>query len=136
MNGEFNSKTDTMSHFFSKTRTLYSIFQKGMRGLPSSPSCTPVTGTKYASISLNMLKYPRKCLLNKPGLSGWHSWICKGYAYFRICLIMAPYASIMSEYASRGLNIPQYALLIMFLDMPENAWINCSECAMVLSLPQ
>ena len=38
----------------------------------------------------------------------------KAYAGFQICLIMAPYASIMSEY-------PQYVLIS--LNMPEHGWI-------------
>ena len=48
-------------------------------------------------------------VLNKPGFWIWHGCICKNYIEFRICLIMAPYASIMSEYASICLNVPQYA---------------------------
>ena len=39
----------------------------------------------------------------------WQGCICKCYAEFRICLIMALYASIMPEYASVYLNVPQYA---------------------------
>ena len=73
---------------------------------------------EYASMSLNMPKYPWKCLnklfwlcygseyawssymfdnllkmprlLNKPGFWIWYGCICKGYAVLRICLIMAP----------------------------------------------
>ena len=40
-----------------------------------------------------LLKMPQA--LNKPGFSIWHGCICKGYADFQICLILAPYASIM-----------------------------------------
>ena len=86
------------------------------------PSWTPVSVAEYASISLNMSKYPWKWLnklfwpyqgseyacssymfgiilkmpsvLNKPGFWTWHGCICKGYTEFRICLILAPYVSI------------------------------------------
>ena len=39
----------------------------------------------------------------------WHGCICKGYAEFWICLNMAQYVSIIHEYASICLNVPQYA---------------------------
>ena len=41
----------------------------------------------------------------------------KGYAEFRICLIMAPYASIMPEYALLSRNVPHHA----------SAWLNIAE---------
>ena len=109
-------------------------------------SGVPVSVAEYASISLNMTKYPWKCLkncsdyaralnmpdylsdmfdrlfkmpwvLNKPVFWLWHSCICKGYTKFWICLIMAPYTSIMPEHASIC-NAPQYAW----------TWLNISEC--------
>ena len=97
--------------------------------------CAPVSVAEYASISLNMPKYSWKRLnklfwlcqsseyacssymfgrllkmppvLNKPGFWIWYACICKGYAEFRIHLIMAPYASITPEYAWTWLNIPE-----------------------------
>ena len=101
------------------------------------PSCAPVSVAEYASISLNMPKYPWNWLnklfwlcqgseyvcssymfdrllkmppvLNKQGFWIWDDCICKGYAEFRVCLIMTPYASLTPEYASICLNVPQYA---------------------------
>ena len=65
---------DTIRAFLSKIRTLFSIFKKGRGDLPSSPSWAPVSVTEYASISLNMLKYPWKNL-NKL------FWLCLGSKY-------------------------------------------------------
>ena len=65
--------------------------------------------------------------LNKPGFGIWHGCICKGYTEFRICLIMAPYNSIMPEYAWICLNIPQYAW----------TWLNIAECPWIcLKMPE
>ena len=50
-------------------------------------------------------------VLNLPGFWIWDGFIWKGYTKFWICLNMAQYASIMSEYA------------LMSLIMPENGWI-------------
>ena len=47
-------------------------------------------------------------VLNSPGLSIWQVCICKGYAEFEICLIMAPYALIMPQYALIWLNITEF----------------------------
>ena len=110
--------------------------------------------TECASVSLNILKYPWKCLnklfwiclgseyarssymfdrilkmprlLNKPGFWIWRGCICKGYAEFRIynCLIMVPYASNMAEYYWMSLNKPKVAR------------INCSDYAIVLNMPR
>ena len=59
-------------------------------------------------------------VLNKPGFWIWHSFIEKGYAEFRVCLIMAPYASIMPEYALMSLNMPENGWIL--LNAPEYAW--------------
>ena len=50
----------------------------------------------------------------------------KGHAEFRICLIMAPYASLMPEHVQIYLNIP-----LICLNMTEYCWIsfNMSENA-------
>ena len=114
---------------------------------PISLSYGHVSLAECTSISLNMPKHSWKCLnkllwlwqgseyswssymfdrllktppvLNEPGLWIWHSCICKGYAVFRICLIIAPYPSIMPEYP------------LMFLDIREHDWIllNILDCA-------
>ena len=118
--------------------------------------------SKLRTISLNMPKYPWKCLkklfwlcqgseyawssymfdrllkvppiLNKRVFWIWHGCICKGYVEFQICLIVDPYTSIMPEYAWICLNMAQYCW--MSLNMPENTWINCSGYATVLSVPR
>ena len=74
----------------------------------------------------------------------WYVCRCKGYRKFWICLVMAPYALVMSEYASICLNAPQYAWTWlnmvgwMSLSMAENAWTNCSDYdyARVLNIPR
>ena len=146
---------DTIRAFLSKIRALFPIFKKDRVDFPSPPSCAPVSVAEYTSISLSMPKYPWKCLnrllwlcqgseyawssfmfdrllkmprvLNKPGFWLWHVCICKGYAEFRIRLIVAPYVSIMPGYASVCLNVPQYAW----------TWRNISECPwMCLKMPE
>ena len=55
-------------------------------------------GSEYAwssHIINRLLQMPR--VLNNPGFWTWHGCICKGYAEFRICLIMALYISIIPE---------------------------------------
>ena len=129
--GKFNSKVVTIRAFFSKIKTLFSIFKNGRGDLPSSSNFQKWQGraplflrvAEYASVSLNIPKYPWKRLnklfwlcqsseyawscyifymllkmprvLNKPGFWIWHGCICKGYAEFWICLIIASYAIIM-----------------------------------------
>ena len=121
------------------------------------PSCAPVNVAEYASISLNMPKYPWKWLnklfwlcqssedacwsyifgrllkmppvLTKPGFWIWHGCIRKSYAEFQICLIMAPYGSIRPECASVCLNVPQYAWT--WLDILECSWMNIPEYAWI-----
>ena len=147
MNRKLNAKIDTIRGFLFKIRTLFLIFKKGQgRSPPFPPSCTPVSVAEYASVSLNMHKYPWKSLnklfwlcqgskyawsyymfdrllkkpqvLNKPGFWIWHGCICKGYEKFWICLIMAPYTSRMLEYAWIWLNVPQYVW----------TWLNIAKC--------
>ena len=134
--------------FFPKSRHFFQ-FQKVGIGTPSPPCWAPMIGAEYASISLNMPKYSWKCLnklfwlcqgseyawlpymfdrllkiprvLNKPGFWIWDGCICKGYTEFRICLIMAPYTSIMPEYSSIYLNDPQYPWT--WLNIAERLWL-------------
>ena len=58
--------------------------------------------------------------LNKSGFSIWHGYICKGYAEFRICLIMAPYASIMPEYVVMSFNMATHNWILT--NVPEYGW--------------
>ena len=134
--------------------------ERTREGSPLLPNCVPVSVVEYASISLNMPKYRWKCLnklfwlcqgskhawwsymfdrvlkmallLNKPGLWIWHSCISKGYLEFQICLILAPYASIMPEYASLCLDMAEYCWIS--LNIHENAWINLSDYVRVLNM--
>ena len=115
--------------YYPKIRALFSILKKG-QGAPSPTplhSCTTMTVAEFASISLNIPKYPWKCfnklfwlchsseyawscymfdwllkmpqVLNVPGFWIWDCCVCKSHTWFWICLNMAQYASIMLEYA-------------------------------------
>ena len=53
---------ERMRAFISKIKAIFSIFKKGRGDLPSLPSCAPVSVAEYVLISLNMPKYPCKCL--------------------------------------------------------------------------
>ena len=67
---ENSTQRETQSGpFFSKIRAFFSTYK-----LPCPPSCMPVSVDEYTSVSLNIPKYPWKCLQNvltMPGL-----WIC------------------------------------------------------------
>ena len=130
---------------FPKSRLfLISKIEGEVSPLPSS--CVPVSVAEYALISLNMPKYPWRCLnklfwlyrssgyawssymfdrflklswvLNKPGFWTWHNCMCNSYAKSRIRLIMVLYASIMPEYASVRLSAPS-----IYLNIAEYYWI-------------
>ena len=116
---------------------------------PPPPSCTTVSVSEYASISLNIPKYPWKCsnklfwlcqgseytwsfymldrflkipqVLNVPEFWIWHGCICKSYREFGICLNKVQYASIMPEYASISINVLKYAST--WLTIAESPWI-------------
>ena len=60
-------------------------------------------------------------VLNKPRFWRWHDFVCKVYAEFQICMIMASYASIIPENASVCLNVPQCAWI--WLIIVEWPWI-------------
>ena len=161
MNRKFNPRIDKIK-VFSKIRTLFSIFKKGRGGLPSPPQLRAGEWSvvEYASISLNMHKYPWKFLnklfwlcqksenywssdrfgrllkmsqvLTKPGFWIWHGLYIQG-------LSRVPYVSIMPEYAWICLNVSQYAWTwLNIADCPwiylQNAWINCSDYARVLNI--
>ena len=90
---------------------------------PPPPSYVPVSVAKYASTFLNIPQHLWKCLnkmfwfcqgskhawlsymfdkllkMPQPEFWIWHGCICKGYTEFQICLIMAPYTSVMPENA-------------------------------------
>ena len=94
--------------FFQKSGIFCRFSKRAGEVSPLPLSCAPVSVTEYASVSLNIPKYPWKYLnklfwlcqgseyawssyifdrllkmppvLNKPGFWIWHSCICKGYA--------------------------------------------------------
>ena len=135
--------------FFPKSGHFFWFSKRAGEISPLLTSCTHVSVAEYASISLNIPKHPWKRLynlfrlcqgseytwssymfdlllkmppvLNKPGFSRWHGCICKGYAEFQICQIMAPFTSIMLEYASVCFNAPHYAWI--WLNISEYPWI-------------
>ena len=136
--------------FFPKSGHFYRFLKRTRETSPLSHSCAHVSKAEYASsISLNMLKYPWKSLiklfwlcqgseyawssymldrllkmpwiLNMPGFWIWHDSICKGYAEFRKCLIMAPNTSTIPKYASVCLDVPQYAW--KWVNIAEYPWI-------------
>ena len=122
--------------FFPNSEHFFQFSKMTWEASPLLLSCASVSVAEYDSISLNMPKYPWKCLnklfwlcqgseyawssymferllkifwvLNKPGFWMWQRCAFKGYAEFRICMIMAPYASIMLKHASICLNVVQY----------------------------
>ena len=109
---------------------------------------------------LNMHQYPWICLNILINAYEWTvltmlgPWICMIILHVRhtfedasgctqsseydaelwICLIMAPYPSIMPEYALISLSMLEHGWIL--LNVPENAWINCSDCARVLNTPR
>ena len=132
---------DAIRAFLSRKRALFSIFEKGWGGLPSGMAV-------YALISLNMSKYPWKCLnklfwlcqdfeyswssqmfdrllkmswvLSKPRFWIWHSCICKGYAEFWIWLHTPQWCQNMSQYALMFLNMPEHGRILV--NVPEWVW--------------
>ena len=122
---------DTSRTFLSKIRALFSVSKRA-----TWPPLSPPVALLW--VWLNMHQYPWICLsiLENAGincskyarvlnmrdhLTCLKGCICKGYAEFRICPIMTPYASVIPEYASVCLNIPQYAWT--WLDIGECPWI-------------
>ena len=80
-------------------------------------------------------------VLNKPRFWIWYGCKSKGYAEFRICLIMAPYALTIPEHASICFNAPSLCQNMaeyywISLNMPEHVRINCSDYCSVLNMPQ
>ena len=145
---------NTIRAFLSKSEQFFRFLNRVREASLLPPSCAPVNVSDYAAISLNMPKYPWKCLnklfwlcqnsehawssymfdrilkmprvLNKPQFWIWHACTYKGYAQFRICLIMAPYASVIPKHASICLNVPQYVW----------TWMNTAECPWIcLKIP-
>ena len=94
------------------------------------PSCAPVSVAEYAWKCLNNLfrlcqgteytwsSYKFDLLLKMPPvLNKTGFWIWQGYTEFLICQIMAPYTSVMTEYASVCFNVSHYAW----------TWLNIAE---------
>ena len=130
--------------------------------LPHSPPpcCTSVSAAEYALISLNILKYPWKCLkkllwLCQGSECAWSSYIfdmplkmprvlnvqrfwishgcvCKGYTEFWIRLNMPQECLNMPQYALMTLNMPGNGWIS--LNMPGNVWLNSSDFGMVLNM--
>ena len=84
-----------------------------------------------------LLKMPEtfEDVLNKPGFWIWQGCACKGYAEFRICLIIAPYASVTPEYALMSFNMSEHGWIFLnapeSMNIPEYFCINCSDYASV-----
>ena len=123
--------------FFSKSGQYFWFSKRAGEASLFIPSCALVSVAGYASMSLNMPKYLWKCLnnlfwlcqgseyawssymldkllkmppdLSKPGFWICHGCVWKGCAEFKICLIIAPYDSVMPEYTSICLTVPPYA---------------------------
>ena len=123
--------------FFPKSGHFFRFSKRAEKTSPAPPppplstasSCAPVSVAKYASILLNIPKYPwkrwincseyawtsymfdrllkRRWVLNKPRFWLWQCCICKSYAEFLIYLIMAPYASVRPEYPLMSLNMSE-----------------------------
>ena len=90
----------------------------------TTPSCLPVSVDQYMWISLNILSnaciifwlcqgseytwspymfgrlLKMRWVLDRSEFWTWHSFICKGYTEFSICLNMTQYASVTTEYVS------------------------------------
>ena len=149
MNGKLTQRWTQSTLFFPKSGHFFWFPKKTRVASPLLSSSGPVSVAEYASISLDMTKYYWKCLtklfwlcqgsefawssymfdrllkmprvLNKPGFRIWHGCICKGYAEFQICLIMAPDAPIMPKHDSICLNVPHYARAR--LNIAEYPWL-------------
>ena len=148
--------------FFPNSGHFFRSLKRAGKTFPFVPNCASVSLAEYALISLNVLKYLWKRLnkllwlyqsseyswssymfntllkmapvLNKPGFWLWHGCICKSYAEFQMCLIMAPYVSIMLEYASVYLIMTDYCWIS--LNICKNVWIYCFEYTSVLNMPR
>ena len=59
-------------------------------------------------------------VLNMPVFWIRYGYVWKGYTEFEICLVMAPYASIMPEYALISLNMPGNGWIVNIAEYP---WI-------------
>ena len=79
-------------------------------------------------------------VLNNQGFWIWHGCVFKRYAEFRMsyygstCLNNAYVYLNMSKCPSVCLSMAEYCWI--FLNIPENPWINCSDYARVLNMPQ
>ena len=74
----------TQSGSFFLKSALYSISKKGREGLPSPPSCTPVSLSEYASISLNISECPWKCLNKLFWLWQGSEYVWSSYMFNRL----------------------------------------------------
>ena len=111
---------DTIRTFFLQNWNTFFDFQKGQGRPPPTPPSKPVSFAEYASIYLNIPKYPWKWL-NKL------FWLCQGseYAWSSFMfnrLLKMPWVLNMARLYMQGLyrvlNMPEYGLIC-----PSNAWI-------------
>ena len=73
--------------------------------------CRLCQGSEYTCLSYMFdRRLKMSPLLNKPEFCFWHACICKSYAEFQICLIMAPYVSTTPEYASICFNVMPFTV--------------------------
>ena len=125
LNGKFSPKMNTIKVFFPKAENSFRIFKKRQEQPPPlHSSCAPLRLAKYASVSLNIPKYPWKCfnrlfwlcqhseyvwssemfdwLLKTPWVLNvsefwvWHGCICKGYTVFWIYLYNMPEYNVLT----------------------------------------
>ena len=124
---------DAIRAFLSRKRALFSIFEKGWGGLPSGMAV-------YALISLNMSKYPWKCLnklfwLCQAPEYAWSSYIFNRLLKFSQFLKKPGFWILnISQCPSVCLNLGEYCWIS--LNMPENAWKKTSDYARVLNMLQ
>ena len=148
-NKQFVKNISKKLHNYRTTFWMKSLTQRWTEsGLFSARRCMPVSVDEYASVSLNMTKYPWKCLhnvLTMPGLwiclviiliqlgfedalgskcdRIWQGCICKCYTDLWIWLDMVQYASIclnLHQYALMSLNMTEHGLTL--LNVPEHVW--------------
>ena len=148
---------DTMRALFTKSGKFFWFSEKGWKGLRYFPCiCAPVSMAEFASISLNISKYPWKCL-NKL------FWLCpkklflQGSEYdwpscmFDRLLKMPCVLNVSGFWIWHGcickgyaefwilLNIAQYASIMpgyvaVCFNVPQCAWINSSKYVRVLNM--
>ena len=105
----------TTRALFSKIRAFFLQFSKTDRRAPPppllKPSCAPVSVAEYASISLNIPKYPWKCLNNVLTMPEFWIWPI-------ILQIQYVFEDASCSKCVRVLNMSEYGSIYL-----SNAWI-------------